>query len=205
MKMQTLKDLYIDELKDVYDAENQIAKALPKMAKEATNEELRAAIEQHLDQTQTQIERLEQIFEELGEKAKGTKCEATKGLIEEAKRMMDDAEDEDVRDAAIIGSAQKVEHYEIAAYGTLRTYAELLGFDEQAELLQETLDEEKEADELLSQIAESSINPEAASEEEGSERSRGTGSSSQGSRTSVSARAKKRPAKRSRDKAKSRR
>src|SRR5438045_146828 len=102
MNLNTLKDLYIDELKDVYDAENQIVKALPKMAKEATNEELRAAIEQHLDQTQTQIERLEQIFEELGEKAKGTKCEATKGLLEEAKRMMDDAEDEDVRDAAII-------------------------------------------------------------------------------------------------------
>jgi len=140
MKMQTLKDLYIDELKDMYDAENQIVKALPKMAKEATNEELRAAIEQHLDQTQTHIERLEQVFEDLGEKAKGTKCEATKGLIEEAKRMMEEAEDDDVRDAAIIGSAQKVEHYEIASYGTLRTYAELLGFDEQAELLQETYD-----------------------------------------------------------------
>lgn len=166
MKMQTLKDLYIDELKDTYDAENQIAKALPKMAKEATNEELRAAIEQHLDQTQTQIERLEQIFEELGEKAKGTKCEATKGLLEEAKRMMDDAEDEDVRDAAIIGSAQKVEHYEIAAYGTLRTYAELLGFDEQAELLQETLDEEKEADENLTELAVTCINMEANEEEE---------------------------------------
>jgi ferritin-like metal-binding protein YciE len=168
MKMQTLKDLYIDELKDVYDAENQIAKALPKMAKEASNEELRAAIEQHLDQTQTQIERLEQIFEELGEKAKGTKCEATKGLLEEAKRMMEEAEDEDVRDAAIIGSAQKVEHYEIAAYGTLRTYAELLGFDEQAELLQETLDEEKETDENLTELAVSCINMEA-NEEEGEE------------------------------------
>lgn len=166
MKMQTLKDLYIDELKDVYDAENQIAKALPKMAKEATNEELRAAIEQHLDQTQTQIERLEQIFEELGEKAKGTKCEATKGLLEEAKRMMDDAEDQDVRDAAIIAAAQKIEHYEIATYGTLRTYAELLGFDEQAELLQETLDEEKETDENLTELAVSTINIEANDEEE---------------------------------------
>ena len=169
MKMETLKDLYIDELKDMYDAENQIVKALPKMAKEATNEELRAAIEQHLDQTQTQIERLEQIFEELGEKAKGTKCEATKGLIEEAKRMMDDAEEEDVRDAAIIGSAQKVEHYEIAAYGTLRTYAELLGFDEQAELLQETLDEEKETDENLTELAVSCINMDASEGEEGEE------------------------------------
>jgi ferritin-like metal-binding protein YciE len=169
MKMQTLKDLYIDELKDIYDAENQIVKALPKMAKEAGNEELRAAIEQHLDQTQTQIERLEQIFEELGEKAKGTKCEATKGLLEEAKKMMEDAEDEDVRDAAIIGSAQKVEHYEIAAYGTLRTYAELLGFDEQAELLQETLDEEKETDENLTELAVTCINMEANEDEEGEE------------------------------------
>jgi ferritin-like metal-binding protein YciE len=170
MKMNTLKDLYLDELKDVYDAENQIAKALPKMAKEATNEELRAAIEQHLDQTQTQIERLEQIFEELGEKAKGTKCEATKGLLEEAKRMMDDAEDDDTRDAAIISAAQKVEHYEIATYGTLRTYAELLGHDEQAELLQETLDEEKETDENLTELAVSCINIEAnESDEEGEE------------------------------------
>jgi len=169
MKMQTLKDLYIDELKDMYDAENQIVKALPKMAKEATNEELRAAIEQHLDQTQTHIERLEQVFEDLGEKAKGTKCEATKGLIEEAKRMMEEAEDDDVRDAAIIGSAQKVEHYEIASYGTLRTYAELLGFDEQAELLQETLDEEKETDENLTELAVSSINIEANEDEESEE------------------------------------
>src|SRR3954465_14048816 len=166
MKMQTLKDLYIDELKDVYDAENQIAKALPKMAKAAGNEELRAAIEQHLDQTQTQIERLEQIFEELGEKPKGQKCEAMKGLLEEAKRMMEDSEEDDVRDAAIIAAAQKVEHYEIATYGTLRTYAELMGHDEQAELLQETLDEEKETDENLTELAVSCINIEANEGEE---------------------------------------
>jgi ferritin-like metal-binding protein YciE len=165
MKMQTLKDLYLDELKDTYDAEQQLLKALPKMAKEASNEELRAAFEQHLDQTQTQVERLEQIFEELGEKPKGKKCEAMKGLLEEAKSMMEEAEDEDVRDAAMIGSAQKVEHYEIAAYGTLRTYAELLGHDEQAELLQETLDEEKETDENLTELAVSCINMEANDEE----------------------------------------
>jgi ferritin-like metal-binding protein YciE len=169
MKMNTLKDLYLDELRDVYDAENQILKALPKMAKEATNEELKAAIELHLDQTQTQIERLEQIFEDLGEKAKGEKCPAAKGLIEEAKSMMEDAEDDDTRDAAIIGSAQKIEHYEIAAYGTLRTYAELLGHDEQAELLQETLDEEKETDENLTELAVSCINIEANEEDEESE------------------------------------
>jgi ferritin-like metal-binding protein YciE len=165
MKMQTLKDLYLDELKDTYDAEQQLLKALPKMAKEASNEELRAAFEQHLDQTQTQVERLEQVFEELGEKPKGKKCEAMKGLLEEAKSMMEEAEDEDVRDAAMIGSAQKVEHYEIAAYGTLRTYAELLGYDEQAELLQETLDEEKETDENLTELAVTCINMEANDEE----------------------------------------
>ena len=169
MKMQTLKDLYIDELKDTYDAEQQLLKALPKMAKEASNEELRAAFEQHLDQTHTQVERLEQIFEELGEKPKGKKCEAMKGLLEEAKSMMEEAEDEDVADAAMIGSAQKVEHYEIAAYGTLRTYAELLGFDEQAELLQETLDEEKETDENLTELAVSCINMDANEDEEGEE------------------------------------
>lgn len=166
MKMQTLKDLYLDELKDTYDAEQQLMKALPKMAKEASNEELRAAFEQHLDQTQTQIERLEQIFEELGEKPKGKKCEAMKGLLEEAKSMMEDAGDKDVADAAMIGSAQKVEHYEIAAYGTLRTYAELLGFDEQAELLQETLDEEKETDENLTELAVTCINMEANEQDE---------------------------------------
>src|SRR6476469_4557603 len=169
MKMQTLRDLYIDELKDIYDAENQIVKALAKMAKAASNEELRAAFEQHLDQTQTQIERLEQIFEELEEKAKGEKCEATRGLLEEAKKMMEEAEDEDVRDAAMIGSAQKVEHYEIAAYGTLRTYAELLGYDEQAELLQETLDEEKETDENLTELAVTCINMEANEDEDSEE------------------------------------
>src|SRR5829696_3222845 len=169
MKMNTLKELYLEELKDIYDAENQILKALPKMAKEATNEELRAAMELHLDQTQTQIERLEQVFEELGEKAKGKKCEAAKGLIEEAKSMMEDAEDDDTRDAAIIAAAQKIEHYEIATYGTLRTYAELLGFDEQAELLQETLDEEKETDENLTELAVTCINMEANEEEEGEE------------------------------------
>lgn len=169
MKMNTLQDLYLDELKDIYDAENQLLKALPKMAKTAENEELSAAIEQHLDQTQSQIERLEQIFEELEEKPKGKKCEAMKGLLEEAKSMMEEAEDADVRDAAIIAAAQKVEHYEIATYGTLRTYAELLGFDEQAELLQETLDEEKETDENLTELAVTCINLEAEDESEGEE------------------------------------
>ncbi|HEV8543902.1 MAG TPA: ferritin-like domain-containing protein [Verrucomicrobiae bacterium] len=166
MKMETLKDLYLDELRDVYDAENQLTKALQKMAKSATNEELKGAFEHHLEQTQEHISRLERVFEELGEKAKGTKCEAMKGLIEEGKRMMEDSADEDVRDAAMIAAAQKVEHYEIATYGTLRTYAEMLGHDDQADLLQETLDEEKDTDENLTELAISCVNLEAEEGEE---------------------------------------
>lgn len=166
MKMESLQDLYLDELKDIYDAENQLLKALPKMAKTATNEELKAAFEQHLEQTQEHVSRLERIFEELGEKAKGKKCEAMKGLIEEGKQMMEEDATEDVMDAALIAAAQKVEHYEIATYGTLRTYAEMLGFDEQADLLQETLDEEKDTDENLTELAVSCINLEAEEGEE---------------------------------------
>ncbi len=165
MKIETLRELYLEELRDIYDAENQLLKALPKMAKAAQNEELKAAFEQHLEQTQEQVERLNRVFEELGEKPKGTKCEAMKGLLEEAKKMMDETQDEETLDAAMIAAAQKVEHYEIATYGTLRTWAELLGFDEQADLLQETLDEEKDTDENLTELAVSSVNLEAASEE----------------------------------------
>ena len=161
MKMETLQELYLEQLKDIYDAENQLMKALPKMAKAATNEELRAAFEQHLEQTQEHVSRLEQIFEELGEKAKGQKCKGMQGLLEEAKDMMEEDADEDVMDAALICGAQKVEHYEIAAYGTLRTYAEMLGFDDQADLLQETLDEEKDTDENLTELAVSCVNLEA--------------------------------------------
>ena len=160
-----LQELLVDELKDLYSAENQILKALPKMAKEATNEELKAAFEQHLEQTEEQISRLDRIFEELGEKSKGHKCKAMAGLIEEGKELMEEDADEDVMDAGLICAAQKVEHYEIATYGCLRTYAEMLGFDEQADLLQETLDEEKTTDEKLTEIAESTINVEAAEEE----------------------------------------
>lgn len=172
MKIETLQELYLDELRDVYDAENQLLKALPKMAKTATNEELKAAFEQHLEQTQEHVSRLERVFEELGEKPKGKKCEAMKGLIEEGKGMMEEDMDEDVMDAALICAAQKVEHYEIATYGTLRTYAEMLGFDDQADLLQETLDEEKDTDENLTELAVSCINLEAEegeSEEEDDE------------------------------------
>jgi ferritin-like metal-binding protein YciE len=165
MKMETLQDLYMDELRDIYDAENQLVKALPKMAKAATNDELKAAFEQHLEQTQEHVSRLERIFEELGEKPKGKKCEAMKGLVEEGKQMMEEDADEDVMDAALICAGQKVEHYEIASYGTLRTYAEMLGFDDQADLLQETLDEEKDTDENLTELAVSCINLDAEGEE----------------------------------------
>src|SRR5688500_6326167 len=176
MKMETLQELYLEQLRDIYDAENQLLKALPKMAKEATNDELKAAFEQHLEQTEEQITRLDRIFEELGEKSKGHKCKAMLGLIEEGKEMMQEDADEDVMDAGLICAAQKVEHYEIATYGCLRTYAEMLGFDEQADLLQETLDEEKDTDENLTELAVSCINIEAEEgeseedeEEEGAE------------------------------------
>jgi ferritin-like metal-binding protein YciE len=164
MKMETLQELYLEQLKDIYDAENQLMKALPKMAKEATNEELKACFEQHLEQTEEQISRLDQIFEELGEKSKGHKCKAMAGLVEEGKELMAEDAEEDVMDAALICAAQKIEHYEIATYGCLRTYAEMLGFDEQADLLQETLDEEKDTDENLTELAVSCINLEAEDE-----------------------------------------
>jgi ferritin-like metal-binding protein YciE len=166
MKMETLQELYVEQLKDIYDAENQLMKALPKMAKEATNEELKAAFEHHLEQTEEQISRLDRIFEELGEKAKGHKCKAMAGLVEEGKELMEEDADEDVMDAGLICAAQKIEHYEIATYGCLRTYAEMLGFDEQADLLQETLDEEKDTDENLTELAVSCINLEAEEGEE---------------------------------------
>lgn len=161
MKMETLQELYVEQLKDIYDAENQLMKALPKMAKEAKNEELKAAFEQHLEQTEEQISRLDKIFEELGEKSKGHKCKAMAGLVEEGKELMQQDADPDVMDAGLICAAQKIEHYEIATYGCLRTYAEMLGFDEQADLLQETLDEEKDTDENLTELAVSCINLEA--------------------------------------------
>ncbi len=167
MKLETLQELYLEELRDVYDAEQQILKALPKMAKAATNESLQAALEEHLDVTESQVERLDQIFEELGVKPKGGKCEAMKGLIEEAKELLEEEDsDSEVLDAALIMAAQKVEHYEIASYGCLRTYAELLGHEEQAESLQEILDEERDADENLTDLAEGCINVEAAGEED---------------------------------------
>jgi len=157
-----MQDLFVEQLRDVYNAENQIVKALPKMVRTASSEELRNAFEEHLEQTKGQVERLEEVFQQLGLRARGTKCAGMEGLIEEAKEMMSEDYEESVMDAALIAAAQKVEHYEIAIYGTLRTWARRLGHDDVAELLQETLNEEGEADQKLTEIAESMVNVEAA-------------------------------------------
>jgi ferritin-like metal-binding protein YciE len=165
MKLNTLKQLYIEELRDLHSAENQLLKALPKMAKGASSEELKLAFENHLDQTKVHVERLEEIFERLDETPKGKTCQAMKGLVEEGSEILEENGEESVLDAGIIAAAQKVEHYEIASYGTVRTFAQLLGEDEAAELLQETLDEEGEADKLLTQLAQDMVNPEALLED----------------------------------------
>ena len=154
MEINSLRELYIDQLRDLYDAENQLIKALPKMAQGATSDELREGIEEHLGQTKNQAQRLEQIFEQLGEKPKGEKCKGMEGIIKEGSETLEKDMDDDTMDAAIIAAAQRVEHYEIAGYGTARTYANLLGENEAAELLQETLEEEKETDQKLTQLAE---------------------------------------------------
>jgi ferritin-like metal-binding protein YciE len=160
-----LKELYIDELRDLFDAENQLLKALPKMAKAATSEELRSGFEEHLEQTQEHVQRLEQIFGELGEKPTGKKCKGMQGLIGEGKEMMEEDFEGALMDAALISAAQRVEHYEMAAYGTVRTYAEILGEEDAVSLLEETLEEEKETDQKLTEIAKT-INFEAESESE---------------------------------------
>jgi ferritin-like metal-binding protein YciE len=154
VKINSLHDLYIDELRDLYDAENQLIKALPKMAEASTSEELRRGFEEHLEQTRGHSQRLEQIFERLGEKAKGRKCKGMEGIVKEGSEILEEDIDEDTKDAAIIGAAQRVEHYEIAGYGTARTHADLLGLDEDARLLEQTLEEEKETDQKLSALAE---------------------------------------------------
>jgi len=161
MEMDSLKELYIEELKDLYSAEKQLVKALPKMVKSATNEQLKEAFADHLEKTETHVERLEQVFEMLEESPRGKKCKGMEGLIEEAKELLAEDATDEVLDAGLISKAQHVEHYEMAGYGTVRTYARQLGFEDQAVLLQQTLDEEGEADELLTQLAESSINIEA--------------------------------------------
>jgi ferritin-like metal-binding protein YciE len=154
MKLNSLQELYIEQLKDLYDAEQQIIKALPEMIEAATSEDLKQALTQHLNVTRTQATRLEKTFTALGEHPKREKCQGMKGVIEEGSNLIDVIEDPDLRDAAIIASAQRVEHYEMAGYGTARTYAGLLGQQEGGQLLQQTLDEEKEADRTLTTLAE---------------------------------------------------
>lgn len=161
MKLDSLENLFIHELKDLLSAEKQLVKALPKMAKGASSEALRSGFEEHLEQTKGHVERLEKIFGLLGKTARAETCKAMEGLIEEGSDLLKEEGSPSVKDAALIGAAQRVEHYEIAAYGTVRTLAQLLGQDEAAELLQETLDEEKETDEKLTELAMSEINPEA--------------------------------------------
>ena len=160
-----LNELFIDELKDIYWAEKHLAKALPKMAKAATSDELRTAIENHLAETENHIVRLESAFESIGVKAVAVKCEAMAGLIKEGDEIVAETEKGSLtRDAGIISAAQKIEHYEIASYGTLKTLALVLGYNEAAELLDSTLQEEKNADSLLTKIAESGINQSSKSE-----------------------------------------
>ena len=163
MEIDSLRKLYVDELKDLYSAEKQILQALPKMAKKATNPQLRQGFEKHLEQTRMQVERLDRIFELLGKSPRGKKCKGMEGLLEEGKEMMQEDMEDDVMDAALISAAQRVEHYEIAGYGTVRTYAELMGEKEHAKLLQQTLDEEGQTDKELSRLAQS-INVEAMAE-----------------------------------------
>ena len=165
-KLDSLEPLMIDELRDILDAEKQITKALPKMVKAASSEQLRSAFQQHLEQTNGQIERLNQVFEELGERARGKKCEAMRSIIEEGQQMLEEADEGPTRDALLIAAAQKVEHYEIASYGTARTFANQLGHSRAASLLEQTLEEEKATDEKLTSIAESNANPRAAGEQE---------------------------------------
>jgi len=163
VKLQTLEDLLVKELRDLYSAEKQLIRALPKMAKAANSEALREALQEHLEVTKEQAARLEQIFDQLGISSRGPKCEAMEGLIAEGEELLEQEGAPAVMDAGIISAAQRVEHYEMAGYGSARTFARLLGHDEMAETLQKTLDEEGDADEKLTELAESEINVEAAS------------------------------------------
>jgi len=161
MELDTLKDLYVDEIKDLYSAEKQLIKALPKMAKAANDDQLKEAFRTHLRETAQHAARLEQICQELGVSPRGEKCVGMEALIEEGSELIKENPDPEVLDAGLISKAQHVEHYEIAGYGTVRTYARQLGFENQADLLQQTLDEEGKTDHLLTELAEAGINVEA--------------------------------------------
>ena len=199
-EMGTLHDAFLDELRDAYDAEKQITKALPKMAKAASSPELRTAFETHLEETRGQIARLEDVFAALGEKVRGKHCDGMAGIIEEGKSAMEEDFDESTLDAALIASAQRVEHYEMAAYGTLVAWAKAMGHTEAVDLLEETLEEEKSTDAKLTQLAEGGINQEAADaahpegddeEEEQQAPARKTASAGRGSSAKAAKSAKK--------------
>jgi ferritin-like metal-binding protein YciE len=162
MSLNSLENLFIEELKDVYNAEKQIIRALPRMAKAADSEELQQAFTKHLKETEGHVQRLEQVFRELGQTARGKKCKGMEGLLEEGKEVLEEDGEPAVIDAALIASAQRVEHYEMAAYGCLRTYASLLGYTKAEQLLQQTLQEEEATDEKLTQLGEGGINEAAA-------------------------------------------
>jgi ferritin-like metal-binding protein YciE len=172
MEHNALMELFVDELKDLYDAESRLVKTLPKVAKAATSEKLRSAVEEHWEQTKGHVDRLKEIFDNLAEKPSGKKCAGMMGILKEGEELMDEDYEGEVMDAALISAAQRVEHYEIAAYGCVRTWADLLGENEASSLLDKTLEEEKETDEKLTQLAEE-INVEAKEEgiegEEGEE------------------------------------
>ena len=161
-KEKTLDDLFLHTLKDIYYAEKQIYKALPKMAKAASSDQLRAAFEKHQGETEVQIERLEQIFESLGKAARGKKCDAIEGILDEGKEIMEEYADTVALDPGLLAAAQAVEHYEIARYGTLRTWAQTLGLKDAVKLLDQTLAEEKKTDDTLSKLALSAVNAQAA-------------------------------------------
>jgi ferritin-like metal-binding protein YciE len=161
-KEKTLDDLFLTTLKDVYYAEKQILRALPKMAKAAESDELRQAFEKHRGETEEQVQRLEQVFEIIGKRASGKTCDAIQGIIEEGKEIMDDFADSEALDAGLIAAGQAVEHYEISRYGTLRSWAQELGLQDAVQLLEQTLQEEKKTDQLLTQLAEARVNQKAA-------------------------------------------
>jgi len=170
LKLDSLETLLVEELRDLYNAERQVLKALPKMAKAASSPNLQNGFQEHLQQTQTQVERLDKIFTDLGESPKGKKCEAIEGLLKEGAELLEADAEPSVLDAALIAAAQRVEHYEIAGYGCARTYAKLLGHGEATKLLQQTLDEEKSTDVKLTELAVGSINTEAVDPEASPER-----------------------------------
>lgn len=201
MELDTLKELYIEELKDLYSAEQQILKSMPKMIRKASNPKLQRAFTTHMRQTERQIKRLERVARMLGESPGGKKCIGMKGLIDEVKELIDEKPEPEVLDAGLISKAQHIEHYEMAGYGTVRTYARLLGYEEQADLLQQTLDEEGSTDHLLTALSESinveAIAPEGEEEEEeevrparkrGTKRGRGTASKKRTSRRGAASR-----------------